>query len=83
MASGVDGTVKENISPYNPIPGATVTVVETKYFGTTDSSGQYNIPHPDGTWTVRAEAIGYVQKTKTVTIPVGGYAHAHFKLNPA
>ncbi|MFO0793535.1 MAG: carboxypeptidase-like regulatory domain-containing protein [Candidatus Brocadiaceae bacterium] len=81
MASGVDGTVKENISPYNPIPGATVVVVETNYSGNTDANGQYNIAHPDGIWTVRASATGYVSKEKTVTIPVGGYAHAHFKLN--
>lgn len=83
MASGVDGTVKENISPYNPIPGATVTITYDSTYDTTDTSGVYTIDHLDGIYTVRAEAIGYQTKEKTVTIPVGGYAHAHFKLNPA
>jgi N-acetylneuraminic acid mutarotase len=65
FSSGPYGTISGEVSSKSgPLTGATVTV-GSGYTATTDSSGDYTINVPDGTYNVSAEAFGY--RTKTVS----------------
>jgi len=64
-----------------PISGATVTVVGVGSV-TTDSNGYYEITVNPGTYTVKAEANGYYNQTKTVTVGDGETVREDFRLQP-
>lgn len=57
----ISGTVTDAATNGNPIPGATVVVVENSFFTTTNSQGNYLIESvPVGTYSLTASASGFV-----------------------
>lgn len=68
----------------SPIP-ATVTVVDAPepISVTATADGVYQISAPAGTWTVKAEANGFLPKTQPVVVPPDGTAVLNFELRPA
>jgi len=67
-AEDLTGTVADAITN-NPIAGATITVIGTNISQATNASGAYTITGlADGTYTIRAEADGYVPQEKSVTL---------------
>lgn len=70
--------------PVNPalLPvQAKVSVLESGRSVTTNpANGQYELMHPAGTFTVKAEAYGYQSQQQTVTIENNGEAAANFVL---
>ena len=64
------------------LSGATVSA-GSGYTATTDSSGDYTMTVPDGTYSVTAEAFGYKSVTATgVTISTGQTTTQNFALKP-
>jgi len=56
------GTVKGVVTDKKsktPLPGITITVEGTDIIGFTDEKGNYSLDLPEGTYTVRAELLGY------------------------
>jgi len=55
-----------------PIVGASVVLVGTRWRATTDENGQYRIADvAPGTYTLTASRIGYAKQTRTVTVGAG------------
>ncbi len=78
------GTIVGNVATEDgsPLPGANVIVVGTQYGGTTDSEGHYAIKVSAGTYTVRAEYIGYESATvENITVTEGQSTQANFSLS--
>ncbi len=48
-----------------PIPGATITILHTPLSTSTSALGDYSIEVPIGTYSVRAESLGYAPDTVT------------------
>jgi len=66
-----------------PVAGATVTVVELgAAAAATDPTGGYSILLPDGTYTVRVEAVGYQPAERQITIVDARSVSADFALTP-
>ncbi|MBT2216788.1 S8 family serine peptidase [Virgibacillus dakarensis] len=62
---------------------ATVSVQETGIFTKTDPrDGSYSMIHPEGTYTLEADAYGFRSQTQSVEIPKDGKADAKFTLQP-
>jgi Carboxypeptidase regulatory-like domain/Calcineurin-like phosphoesterase len=75
------GTVSGNVVDPGgaPIPGATVAYKWGR--ATTDAAGGYKLNNmPAGTYPVTAAARGYVPKTQTVQVTVGGGTYLAFQL---
>ncbi|MEM0347295.1 MAG: carboxypeptidase regulatory-like domain-containing protein [Zestosphaera sp.] len=65
--SGVEGFVLDSLTS-EPVPWATVTVVEIGRTFTVNASGYYRIPLDPGTYTLVFEAWGYEPYTATVEV---------------
>jgi hypothetical protein len=67
-----------------PIAGAYVTIDSTNYHAGTDSLGAFRIEQlPEGRYTVRIRAIGFIVDTEPVVIgPRTGGLHLHVPLVP-
>jgi TonB-linked SusC/RagA family outer membrane protein len=67
-----------------PIPNVQVALVGTARGALTDTGGRYTIVDaPTGTHTVVTRALGWGQKSTTVTVTAGGAATADFTLESA
>ncbi len=47
----------------DPISGATITVTGTTQTATTDADGKYNLSLPEGNYTLKVTATGFIDKT--------------------
>ena len=78
----VTGTVTE-AETGNPLPGATVQIVEEGSGAASDAEGQYRITGvPAGEKTLRVSFVGYQQQERTVNVPAGGTVRVNFQLQP-
>ncbi|WP_118839629.1 SusC/RagA family TonB-linked outer membrane protein [Salinibacter ruber] len=78
----VTGTVTE-AETGNPLPGATVQIVEEGTGAASDAEGQYRIAGvPAGEQTVRVSFVGYQEQERTVNVPAGGTVRVNFQLQP-
>ncbi|WP_103027001.1 SusC/RagA family TonB-linked outer membrane protein [Salinibacter altiplanensis] len=76
----VTGTVTE-AETGNPLPGATVQVVEEETGAASDANGQYQITGvPAGERTLRVSFVGYQKQERTVDVPSGGTVRVNFQL---
>ena len=67
-----------------PIPNVQVVLVGTARGAVTDTGGRYTIVDaPTGTHTVATRALGWGQRSTTVTVTAGGTATADFTLESA
>jgi subtilisin family serine protease len=77
----IQGTVRNLSSGNAPVPGATVEAVEATRTATTNTSGQYTIHVPAGTYTVRATHPSFTTGTRLgVVVAAGGTATVDFAL---
>ncbi len=76
----VTGTVTE-AETGEPLPGATVQIIEEGTGAASDSDGQYRIAGvPAGEQTIRVSFVGYQQQERTVNVPDGGTVRVNFQL---
>ncbi|MCS3784569.1 SusC/RagA family TonB-linked outer membrane protein [Salinibacter ruber] len=76
------GTVTE-AETGNPLPGATVQIVEEGTGAASDAEGQYRIAGvPAGEQTLRVSFVGYQEQERTVNVPAGGTVRVNFQLQP-
>ena len=55
-----------------PLPGITITVAGSDVIGFTDEKGNYSLDLPEGTYTIRAELLGYkTAEAKNVVVEAG------------
>jgi TonB-linked SusC/RagA family outer membrane protein len=67
-----------------PIEAANVTVVGTRYGTQTRQDGRYSITAiPPGTYTVRANRLGFTARDQQVVVAAGAAAEASFELRSA
>ena len=82
LAQGT-GTVSGTIIDSNgdPLPGASVRLVDTQLGASSNVDGEYTIGAvTPGTYTVAATFVGFVEETQEVTVTAGGTATADFTL---
>jgi len=78
----VRGTVMDSTSQ-QPVAGAQVSLVGTNRIAYTDASGVYRFTGvAPGAVTVRAQRIGFAQRTASVNLTEGGLASADLVLQP-
>lgn len=75
----VTGTVTE-AETGNPLPGATVQVVDQETGTATDAEGNYRLRVPAGEQTLRVTFVGYQSTERTVNVQEGGTTRANFRL---
>ncbi|WP_118829180.1 SusC/RagA family TonB-linked outer membrane protein [Salinibacter ruber] len=76
----VTGTVTE-AETGNPLPGATVQIVDEGSGAASDAEGQYRIAGvPAGEQTLRVSFVGYQEQERTVNVPEGGTVRVNFQL---
>lgn len=76
----ITGTITEQGSG-EPLPGATVQVVDVGTGAAADTRGQYRITGvPAGEQTIRVTFVGYQSTERTVNVPAGGTVRANFQL---
>jgi TonB-linked SusC/RagA family outer membrane protein len=64
-----------------PIPAATIKIVELNIVGQTNNNGEYNFNLAQGTYTVEARFISYeIAKRQQVKVSNGGSTSVNFKL---
>ncbi len=64
-----------------PLPGATVQIVEAQMGAATDANGQYRIANvPTGEQTLEVSFVGYQTTTQTVTVEEGETVTVDFQL---
>jgi TonB-linked SusC/RagA family outer membrane protein len=81
-AERITGTVLDEGG--QPLPGAQVIVVDTRLGGVTGENGRYAITGvAPGTYTVRAQRIGYRPAEQQVTVSAGSGGAADFRLTAA
>jgi iron complex outermembrane recepter protein len=74
-AAAQDGTLRGRVTGQDgaALPGVQISVSGTNRGTVTDARGLYLLPGlPAGTYTVRAQSIGYSVGEASVTIPAGG-----------
>ena len=85
LAAQATGTVRGQVTDaatQRPLAGAQISLVGTQRGGLANSSGQYLILNvPVGTYTVRAEIIGFGAQDMDVTVAAGQVAVANFGLS--
>jgi TonB-linked SusC/RagA family outer membrane protein len=84
QAGTVTGTVTNKQSG-QPLPGAQVNLVNTRFGGVTDSNGRFNILNvPAGTYTVAVTFLGYAEgRQPNVLVRAGQPAALTFQLEEA
>ena len=76
----ITGTVTE-AETGDPLPGATVQVLDEGAGAAADSDGQFRITEvPAGEQTIRVTFVGYQSEERTVTVPEEGTVRANFQL---
>jgi len=76
----VTGTVTE-AETGDPLPGATVQVVDENTGAASDADGQYRITGvPAGEQALRVSFVGYQEQERTVNVPAGGTVRVNFQL---
>lgn len=87
LAWGQQGTVTGTVTEADseqPLPGATVQVVEVGTGAATDGEGQYRITGvPAGEQTIQVSFVGYQEQERTITVPENGTVRANFQLQPS
>jgi len=79
-SASIGGIVTDSASG-RPIPSVQVVVVGTTRGAVTDDEGRFALRGlAAGTWTVRAQRIGYRPETRTVSVSDGGSATASFTM---
>jgi len=85
LAAQATGTVRGQVTDaatQRPLSGTQISLVGTQRGGLANSSGQYLILNvPVGTYTVRAEIIGFGFQEMDVTVSAGEVAVANFALS--
>ena len=85
LSAQATGTVRGQVTDaatQRPLTGAQISLVGTQRGGLANSSGQYLILNvPVGTYTVRAEIIGFGASDVDVTVSAGQVAVANFNLS--
>lgn len=84
LSAQATGTIRGQVTDaatQRPLNGAQISLVATQRGGLANSSGQYLILNvPVGTYTVRAEIIGFGPQEVDVTVAAGQVAVANFAL---
>lgn len=76
----VNGKVADKKSKA-PLPGITITVEGKDAIGFTDDKGNYSLILPEGTYTIRAELLGYkTAEAKKVVVEAGETNNVNFLL---
>jgi len=76
----VNGKVADKKSK-SPLPGITITVEGKDAIGFTDDKGNYSLTLPEGTYTIRAELLGYkTAEAKKVVVEAGETNNVNFAL---
>lgn len=76
----VTGTVTE-AETGEPLPGATVQLVDEGTGAASDAEGQYRITGvPAGEQTIEVSFVGYQDEERTVNVPAGGTVRVNFQL---
>jgi len=79
----VTGTITEADSE-QPLPGATVQVLDVGTGAAADGQGRYRITGvPAGEQTIRVSFVGYQEEERTITVPENGTVRANFQLQPS
>ncbi len=82
QAGRISGTVRAQ-DDGRPIPGATITVIQTMARAVAGDDGTYVITGvAPGVYDVTAEAVGFATATRSVTIGAGATATTDFRLQP-
>jgi hypothetical protein len=85
LAAQATGTIRGQVmdaATQRPLAGAQISLVGTQRGGLVNSSGQYLILSvPVGTYTVRAETIGFGAQEMDVTVSAQEVALANFALS--
>ena len=85
LAAQATGTVRGQVTDaatQRPLGGAQISLVGTQRGGLANSSGQFLILNvPVGTYTVRAEIIGFAAQETEVNVTAGQVAVANFALS--
>jgi subtilisin family serine protease len=78
----IEGAVRNASNGNTPVAGATVTVLETETSTQTNSSGQYTLHVPAGTYTVQATHWSFTTGTQGgVVVTEGNATIVYFALN--
>ncbi len=83
QAQAQEGTLRGRVTTDNgsPLAGAQISLVGSNRGTVSDARGLYLLPGiAPGTYTVRAQSIGYTQGEASVTIPAGGSVSQNFVL---
>jgi TonB-linked SusC/RagA family outer membrane protein len=87
LAWAQQGTVTGTITDAEaeePLPGATVQILDTGAGAATDEEGRYRITGvPAGENTIRVSFVGYEAEERTINVPAGGTARVNFQLQPS
>ncbi|MCS3644947.1 SusC/RagA family TonB-linked outer membrane protein [Salinibacter ruber] len=67
----------------NPLPGATIQVVDLGTGAAADSEGSYSLKAPAGEQTIRVSFVGYQAEERTINVPEGGTVRVNFRLQTA
>jgi len=78
----VTGTVTE-AETGDPLPGATVQVLDVGTGTATNSEGGFSLSVPVGEQTLRVSFVGYQAQERTINVPEGGTVRANFQLQTA
>ena len=85
IAAQATGTVRGQVTDaatQRPLAGSQISLVDTRWGALANSSGQYLILNvPAGTYTVRAEIIGFGAQEMEVTVSAGQVGVANFALS--
>jgi TonB-linked SusC/RagA family outer membrane protein len=82
QAAGVIRGQVTDSTTQQPIAGAQVQVVGTRFGASTGPDGSYRIGGVAGTVTVRVQRIGFAPASRVVTVGIGATAAADFRLVP-
>jgi len=79
----IEGTVIDR-STHQPMPGATITVMDTQKATACDAAGAFVIKNiPVGTYQIKASMIGYLPEVKTgIVVSTGRVTMVDFELKP-
>jgi TonB-linked SusC/RagA family outer membrane protein len=87
LAWAQQGTVTGTITDAEaeePLPGATVQILDTGAGAAADEEGQYRFTEvPAGENTLRVSFVGYEEEERTINVPAGGTARVNFQLQPS
>ena len=87
LALAQEGTVEGTVTDAgtgDPLPGATVQIVNTNLGAATDAEGQYTIPSvPAGNQRIQVSFVGYETVTRQIQVQANQTATANFEVAPS